>query len=312
MENRIIAIIDREEGYAARLAEMFNNRDRVGFRAQMFSGVERFLEYCADKSVEILLVGESLMDSALYRAASLVVVITEGNLVREAQDTPVVYKYQSSETIMKQVLDYYARDGRHVDRTSVSRTLLYGVYAPQNRELKSGFAWNLARYLGRTKRVLYMGLNGFNPMMELYHNEKDLADVMYYVRNGFDNLVFLVGSSVMTVESVDCMPVMRSLDDLLQVTAQEWLRILQVIMSQSDYEAVVLDLDECVQQFYRLLDECAVVYMPFQDNVRSDGKWVLCREYFERVGAKDVWTKAEQIRVDADGWRTDIESITGI
>lgn len=309
MKKKVIGILDREEGYAARLTEVFNSRNRMGFEAEMFTGVEAYLEYSRKNPVEILLIGETFMEKALKNTAEMVVIITEGGKVAELEEYLIVFKYQSSELIIRKVLEYYSAIAKKAELFCQTSTRLYGIYAPQNRICKSHFAWNLAKKIGQEKSVLYMGLSAFNEIKELYNANKDLADIMYYVGNGFDNLIYLVGSSVKSLEGIDCMPAMKSVEDLLHVPCQDWLKLLQVIRTQSNYEVVIVDMEECVQQFYRILDYCTDVYMPYMENTRSRIKWELCENYFKKMGAEDVWKKGKQLQLNANCWRTDMENI---
>lgn len=309
MKKKIIGILDREEGYAARLMEVFNSRNRMGFQAEMFTGVNSFLEYSRKHPVEILLVGESLMERALEALAAMVIVISEGAKAAELEQYRIVYKYQSSEMIIRRVMEFYALEGKSPNQLYKGNVKLYGVYAPQGRGCNSCFAWNLAKQFSRDQSVLYISLTAFSDKKELYVPEKELADIMYYVRHGFDNLIYMVGSVVIGLEGIDCMPPVKSVEDLIHVPCEDWLKILQVISTQSNYEAVVVEVGECVQQFYRVLDYCTEIYMPFVPKFKNMAIWEVCKEYFKRMGAEDVWNRAKRLEVDGNYWRSDMSSI---
>lgn len=309
MKKKIIGILDREMGYASKLRDIFNSKNRMGFQAEMFTEVNTFLEYCRKNSVEILLIGESLMENALKHTAELVVVISEGIRVAEQEEFPIVYKYQSAELIINKVLEFYAVVGKCSEVLCRTSARIYGVYAPQGRSCKSAFAWNLAKRMGQDKSVLYIGLNAFCDKKELYNWSKDLADIMYYVRNGFENLIYLVGSTVMSHEGIDFLPAIQSVDDLLHVPCEDWLKLLQVICLQSNYDVIIVDLEECVQQFYRILDYCTEVYMPYKEKEKNEVKWSTCQEFFKKAGAEEVWTKSRKLAVDSNNWRSDMENI---
>lgn len=296
MRNKIIGIYDREERYAARLMEVFNARNRMGFQAEMFTGMESLIEYGRKQPIDILLVSDSLMQKQLEAIASMIIIISEGTRVAEQDTYLVVYKYQSSELIIRKVMEYYGEHGANPEVLCKPKMKVYGVYAPQNRECKSEFAWNLAKRLGQSGSVLYVNLSAFCGRDRIPAGNRELSDVMYYVRNGFDNLIYLVGSAVSSVEGIDCLPCMSSLDDLQQVYCEDWIRLLHTIMLQSHYEALVIELEECVQQFYRILDICSDIYFPVSGE-KSNARWEQCRQYFEKMGAGDVWKRGEIINV---------------
>lgn len=309
MKRKIIAIMDREEGYAARLMEVFNSKNRMGFQAELYTSEEAFCQQARERPFEILLIGEGLLSEKLEKMASMVVVISEGTKVAEQNQHPIVYKYQSAELIIRKVMGYYAEFGGQPDVLCRPGMKIYGVYAPQEHADKSRFAWNLARSLGKTGSVLYLNLTAFSGMKELFQQEKDLADLMYYVRHGFDNLIYLVGSMVVSVEGIDCMPGMKTVDDLLHVPGEDWRRLLRVIGEQSNYDAVVLDVEECVQQYIQLLELCSEVYLPFVGGRQETAAWELCEAYFKRMGAEELWKKGKKLELERSCWRSDMESI---
>lgn len=297
MRKKIIGIYDREERYAARLMEVFNARNRMGFQAELFTSMETLIEYSRTQPIEILLIGDSLMQKQLEYAASMIIIISEGTKVAEQDTYFVVYKYQSSELIIRKVMEYYGEHGANPEELCKPKMKVYGIYAPQNRSCKSEFAWNLARKLGQQGSVLYVNLTAFSGRNRMSDANRELSDIMYYVRNGFDNLIYLVGSAVSNVEGIDCLPCMSSLDDLQQVFCEDWIRLLHTIMLQSHYDALVIELEECVQQFYRILDICSDVYFPVSGEPSGE-RWEQCRQYFEKMGAGDVWKRGEIINVD--------------
>lgn len=309
MQKKIIGILDREEGYATRLMEAFNSKNRMEFQAEIFTGVEAYLAYSRKYSVEILLIGESLMQNTLKNTAAVILVITEGEKAAESEEFQMIYKYQSSEVIFQQVLEHYAYVGKQQKRFCKTSAKIYGIYAPQNRTGKSGFAWMLAKWLKENKQVLYIGLNTFHEIQELYDSDKDLADIMYYVNHGFDNLIYLVGSSVIGIDGIDCMPVVKSVEDLLHISGDDWLKLLQVIATQSSYEVIIINLEECVQEFYRILDYCNQVFIPYTEKQKNQVRWKACEDYFKKVGAEEVWKKGKQVKLTDNGQGIDIESI---
>lgn len=310
MKKKIIGILDREEAYTRRLMEAFNSKNRMGFQAEMFTGTEALLEYSRKNPLEILLIGEALMDKTLEHIEAMVVVISEGTSGAKSENYQIVYKYQSSELIIRKVLEYYAKEaGESSKQLCGTNVKMYGIYAPNDRTCKSGFAWNLAKRIGREKSVLYISLTAFCDKKELYITDKELADIMYYVRHGFENLIYRIGSVTVAYDGIDCMPLMKSVEDLLHVTVEDWLKILRIIRTQSNYGVVVIEVEECVQQFYRILDYCTEIYMPFIQQRRQVVKWELCEEYFKQVGAEDVWNRVKQLEVNANYWRNDMNSI---
>lgn len=312
MKKKVLVIMDREEKYAKRLMEAFNGRNRMGFQAEMFTDADAFCCYAAVNKVDVLLVGETMMREELAGYAVLVVVLSEGERVAETDEHPVIYKYQSSERILRKVLESYADYAELEDIAARDGMEVYGIYAPQGRYAKSQFAWNLARWLGRRKSVLYVNLTAFMGRPETYMGEKELADLMYYVRHGFENLIYLIGSMVTAIDGIDCLPAMRSVEDLSLVSGEDWARLLRTICEKSSYDCIVINIEECIHQYYRLLGMCHTVLFPYMEGAYREDVWSLCEQYFIRMGAEEIWKKGKRLQLEKNFWRNDMENILKI
>lgn len=295
---KILVILDREEGYANRLMEVFNSKERLGFQAEMFTGVDAFVEYSRKNPVEILLIGDSLMEENLRGMASMIIIISEGIKVAELQSYPVIYKYQSSEITIQNIFEIYAKEGKKPELMSCRKSEIIGIFAPERKESKTAYAWGFARKLAKNKRILFISMGTFCGKEELYKGDKDLADIMYYVNYGGDNLIYMVSSVVRNLDGIDCMPAMLAPDDLISVPVENWLKLLHTIASQSNYDAIVIEVEECVQQFYRILDFCTEVYFPMIRLKKDNVKWEKCEEYFRKMGAEEVWKKGMMVEIE--------------
>lgn len=295
---KILAILDREAGYAARLMEVFNSKERLGFQAEMFTGVAAFADYSRKNHVEILLIGDSMMEENLRGMADTIIIISEGIKVAELQTYPVIYKYQSSEMTIQNIFEIYAKEGKTSEVVTCKKCDVVGVYAPERKEAASVYAWELAKKLAQNKRVLFLYMGTFGEKDELYKGDKDLADIMYYVNYRCDNLVYMVSSAVRNLEGVDCMPAMSAPDDLISVPVENWLKLLQTITTQGGYETIIIVVEECVQQFYRVLDFCTEVIFPAVRFKKNIVKWDTCEEYFRRMGVEEVWKKGRLMEIN--------------
>ena len=73
-----------------------------------------------------------------------------------------------------------------------------------------------------------------------------------------------MGSIVQSVNNLDYLPPVLSMEDIQSTTAQEWISLLQQIIDYSNYDVVILDLSDSVSQLYKVLEQCTRIYMPIR------------------------------------------------
>ena len=156
---RIMAIYDVDQSYASRFADFVNQREKLPFTAVSFTSLEKLKEYAKSHSIEILLVSDEVRREVEDIEAGQVVALCDGEIVEMEEDWPAVYKYQSGDSLVREVLARYC-----VQPAAAALSLLgkkaftIGVYSPVNRCLKTSLALTMGQLMGRTQRVLYLNL----------------------------------------------------------------------------------------------------------------------------------------------------------
>ena len=148
------------------------------------------------------------------------------------------------------------------------------MYSPVGRTMKTTFALTLGQILAKKRACLYLNLeaySGFEYLMERKF-EQTLGDLLYYLRLGSDQLVTKMGSMVQSINNLDYLPPVLSMEDIQSTTAEEWIRLLQQIIDYSNYDVIILDLGDSVSQLYQLLEQCTRIYMPIRADPVSQAK----------------------------------------
>ena len=133
MKHCILAICDVEQTYAYRLMEFLNKKERNPFIIQAFTTVESLMTYSLEQAVEILLISENAMNEAIREMKVNHIIVLSGS---KEQATclceKVIYKYQSSEHILEEVMSYYADYTAKKMEISLfqKKVRLIGIYSP--------------------------------------------------------------------------------------------------------------------------------------------------------------------------------------
>ena len=151
-------------------------------------------------------------------------------------------------------------------------------------------AKSLASAFGRKKKTLLLDLQSFSAREEQLGEEElwDLADMIYFLRQGKKTFLYKLSSIVRNEGSYDFILPMKIPADLRSVTVAEWSEFLEKLALDSDYNVVVIDFGQDVSGILQLLSQCTKIYMPIISDVESKRKldnfeWILKSENFKKV-----------------------------
>ena len=159
--------------------DYLNEKRSTPFEVQAFTNVESLKEFASEQEIEILLISTRAMCNEIRELPiSRVVILSEGEQFQETDlEYPFVYKYQSSDQLISEVMEYYAGTNPSTCLlTTTVKTKLIGVYSPVGRSGKTSFALALGEILAETKQVLYLNLeeySGFEKETDVTMTERE-------------------------------------------------------------------------------------------------------------------------------------------
>ena len=80
-------------------------------------------------------------------------------------------------------------------------------------------------------------------------------------------MIYRLGTITQNLYGIDYVPPAMNPEDLKGVKFEEWLQMLVYLETYSEYDTIILDLDELVDGLFEILRLCSRIYMP----VREDG-----------------------------------------
>ena len=287
---RILAVYDTDPFYAVRFAEFANRKESVPFTVMAFSSVERLKLYCAESEVGLLLISSEVDHEELARiSAGQIITLNEGGLRSAKDGLPQVYKYQSADNILREVMACYQVEAvaDMICETGHS-CVLTGVYSPVSRCGKTSFSLAYAQMAAREERTLYVNLEDCSGFAGLLPREGDagLSDLLYYFKHRMLDRVKL-SSAVYSIGELDYVPPVRYPEDLLETNARELARLLRHVSGTGNYRFLIVDLGMMGKQAAELLTACDVVYMPVLEDGISQAKIREFEDYLEATG-RDV------------------------
>lgn len=301
MKKNIIAVCDTDAEYACNFAEYLNSRKKLPFQAEAFTDVEKLCQYAGKSPPEILLISESDVDSHVEKLNSENMILLSKEREKESEEHKCVYKYQSADSIINEVMEYYARTPSAAVLPMPARKMsVIGVYSPVGRCGKTLFALTAGKILAENKSVLYVNMEDYSGFEELFGEKYDrnLGDLLYSIRCGNTNPLWKLESITRYTGKLEYIPPADSPEDIREIQFQEWMQLFHMIRSTGRYDVLILDIGSSVDELFKILDFCGRIFVPVQDDMISRCKIKQFRELLEKWKGEEE-NKMKEIRLSA-------------
>ncbi len=302
---KILAICDLEVAYASHFMEHINTRRNLPFEVQAFSDLDTLKEEHLKHPVEILLVSEKALSGREMEVSGWgigqVIVLSEGITVQRNETYPTISKYQSSDSVIREVMAVYAAEVRDKNGVSIIKkeAKVIGIYSPVGRCLKTSFALTLGQLMSKERAVLYLNLEscaGFEELFEMTY-DRTLSDIIYHLRQNQDNLLHRINATVCSMDNLDYLPPVPFPQDIATVTLSEWQRLLDFLKNESQYEVIILDIGDGVEDVCGLLELCDHIFMPTKQDFVSQAKMVQFEKLLELCVRQEIISKIVKLKL---------------
>jgi hypothetical protein len=286
MNNKILAVCDREENYAYRLTEMLKEHKELPFDIHVFTETALLAAFVAERKIECLLVAESVFNEEIGALGiPHIFILNESGLVaEESQPYYYVNKYQSAEalasTVMLQYIDAAAILPRKTGKTGEAVKII-GIYSPIKRCLQTTFSMTLGQILAKQAKTLYLNYEGYSgfPQVTGKTYRADITDMMYLFECVKEKFIFKLATITEQINGLDFIAPAAVFPDLMNIPGQQWTALLQEMRAVSDYHYIILDLSDYVGGLFQILQECDRVY-----TITKGDMWAIAKlEQFEQL-----------------------------
>ena len=176
---------------------------------------------------------------------------------------------------------------------SVQTRGLIGVYSPVHRIGKTRFAMRLGEKLSGQIPVLYLNLEGYAGGSYYFpeKTEQDLGDLIYCMKQERTDHGLKISSMTGRSGGMDYIMPMENESDLRSVRGEEWISLFDQILEKCIYEAVILDLGDCIDGLYDILRNCSRVYTPYIREGAAMAKLEQYERNLRTTGYGDILTR---------------------
>lgn len=292
---KTFAICDAEEEYVQRLLEYVGEKKNIYLKTAAFTKEESLLEYSEKNELGILLLSEAMMNEKTKNIKAERVVL----LKEERGNLPGIYKYQSAETILREAMSFYEAEkfASNLHEEWRDKKNLIGIFSPAGGTGKTSFALALGQLLAKNSAVLYMNLESFSGLGALLEMdfENSLSELLYYARQKGENLSEKLREFTVSLQKLDILPPVQSPEDIMDVNAGEWIRLINKIMNGSIYEQVILDIGVQIENIPALLEHCSIVLMPTRKDLPAQSRVLEFEEYLRQCNVNTDKVKKLQL-----------------
>lgn len=318
MINGLIAILDSEEAYAVKLADYFKEKSGLGYNVQVFTNIYSFLDFDKTNYTDILIISEAFGDyvTDLINTRQ-VYILSEGSIDISLTEYSSIYKYQSTENIIRDVMANYASAVSPGTRISIKTVCsdIISIYSPVKRCGKTTFALVLGCLLAKTACTLYISMEEYSGI-SLYTGSwpsGDLSDLLYFYRQNPANLDKKLLSLSHSLHQLDYIPPMHFSLDFKYMNGEDWRDFIRDIIAIGRYENIILDISDSAVDVFELLNMSDIIYFPVLDDALSAEKINNFKYIAGKLGKDQFFSKLREIRLpNADISATDTDTFNSL
>jgi hypothetical protein len=285
-----------------------------------FTKLDSILTFAKAKSLKLLAISDMALTEELLKAdIGGILLLTEEPVPEGAEPTVPgitgsIFKYQSVEQIAGILLIRY----QMLTATSAAprmellsqQGVVYGVYSPVKRCLKSSFAIALAQLLGEHQSTLLLSFEVYSALLEMLDLPRadakgGLSDALYYYLQG--SLAKHEPELVRGCHSFDVIAPVNNPRDLEGLSVEDVTGFIRCITQEWHYSCVVIDFGDALAEMNPILGCCSRIFMPVKSDWISQEKKTRYLEYTERTN-QELLSQIEEVHppyhhVGAEGRR---------
>lgn len=299
MNRNILAICDPEQEYAYRLMDALSRRADFPFEILTFTSAEKLYGALLQKPAQLLLITRTVFHADMKNWPVSQIILLWEEKAPPDPEVPGISKYSSVSRIMNKIMETAAESGTVpiLDQTD-HPVHLFGVYTPVGRCLQTTFAFVTGQYLARNHKVLYLNFEGCSGLASVLGRsfEEEFSQLLYYLQESaedFRNRLYRMAESV---NGMDMIPPALCGYDLFGMRAEEWQRLLGILLG-SRYEYVILDLADGIQGLFEILHRCSRVFTIVREDGFAAAKMAQYEQTLKKADFADVLEKTRKIKL---------------
>ena len=302
MKKKTIAVIDNDLDYTESFIEYVEELYSEVFSTMQFRDLESYITYCENEKLDVAIISDEFIcdiDDAKKVAefSNIFIILTESKIASINQ-YPSIYKYQSMEGMIGQVMDIVFKGQENIgEKVVVNNVNIIGLYSPVGRCGKTVFGMILGRVMSENEPTLYINMEEYPIVCELLgcENSGELADLMYSHKQESGDFEMKFKAGVKNYHRLDFVPPLIYSSDLRNLDTLDWINLISRIASLGKYKNIILDIGDVVKDPYVVLNICDRIFMPIANDTISLIKMEVFESYLYSNNLGEIQEKIEKI-----------------
>ncbi|MBO4809895.1 MAG: hypothetical protein J5537_12730 [Lachnospiraceae bacterium] len=267
-----ITILCSDKGYANALMESLSEEFRPGARISVYTDPIKYNPQEVD-DVYYVTAYEELSDWEGLIIPERTLFLTE--LDQKCPNRNAVSKYSSVELIKTKLIEIMTGNDKtgafrqdSVGTNSTKSPKLVGFFSPVRRCSQTTLSLTMGNVISETNKVLFISFESFSPLFSLIESskKKTMEDLLLITKESPEKFNLFFETVVYHGDFIDILPPIKSLHQILDVRAKDWIDLINQIKIKCDYDVIILDLSETIHGLLDLMGMCERIYTLTQED----------------------------------------------
>lgn len=302
--SQVLIIYDEEVEYTSGLLECLRRSKKLRMNVSIFTERKKLQEYLCRNKVQVLLIHcsfplEEIKDLPIEK----ICILYEDEYEQVDSTYPIIYKYQSAKKIVDQLINHFPSLVAITSKgTMESKTKLISVFSLDHKKEQSKFAYQLATYLSKKKKILYINLHSWQLISYEYGlmNNQGISHLIYYLRQKASNLILKMNPLINTKDELDYIIGTSYGMDIGDISPEDIKMWIEQLLLWNEYEIIIFDVGNLYSFVMELLCECKIIYYTIMDE-RDKQEIELMKKQLEYIGKGELLEVMTEVNLKKDG-----------
>ena len=276
---KVTAVIcDEEELYCSKLLEYLQRNPKESIGISVCSEKKELIRQLERGGVDLVLMTEDFFSADVLAFESVSFVLLGGGLVSEEyKDYPHILKYQKADEIVRELcrLAGEGLDDRKFFSILGQEKRVVAFYSPHQEFSQMYLAMGYAKICAKKERVLYLNLMecaGFEALF-LEEYRENIGDFLFFLRRQEKNLRLRFEGMLHQFGEVDYLPPVFFGEILGEAAKEDYENLLKWLLSETEYNVIVLDIGVMFTGFFDLIGQCSEIYCLTRENQGAKNRY---------------------------------------
>lgn len=245
-----LAILDADKNYLTRMVSSFNLKYSDKFEIYSFTDQATAMSTLGISKIDVLLSSDLFeIDTGKLPNRCAFAYLVDTTDIESINDQHAICKFQRADLIYKQILSVYSEKASAITGFKMSDEagqVIVFCSASGGVGSSTMAAACAVRFATQGKKVLYLNLEKFGCAGSFFEGQGqfDMSDLIFALKSKKPNLRLKLDSCVkQDTSGVYFYSETKIALDMLELTAEDILRLLSEIKLAAEYDAIILDMD---------------------------------------------------------------------